>query len=88
MSRKKTPSKTLFDHARDELFSHIHRCGVLHGDAEQQVEWMKDTMEFMADRYPELSKAELTALHDVGLRFCQPVIPHGAPAPGEDTAAA
>ena len=76
MSRK-NHEKSLFDHARDELFSHIHRCGVLHSDEEQQVEWMQDTMEFMAERYPELSPGELRSLADLGLRFCKPVIPHG-----------
>lgn len=77
MNRKRY-EPTDFDRARDELFSHIHRCGVLQADAEQQVEWMEDTLQFMADRFPGLAKAELAQLRDLGLRFCQPVIPHGS----------
>lgn len=69
--------KTTLDRARDELFSHIHRCGVIGATTEQQVEWMDDTMEYMAERYPELSEADLRHLRDLGLRFCQPVISHG-----------
>lgn len=91
MARKKN-EKSLFDYARDELFSHIHRCGVLHGSEEQQVEWMKDTVEFMAERYPDLSRAELRTLSDLGLRFCKPVIGHGeafaSVEPSEDATAA
>ena len=44
-----------FDMARDELFSHIHRCGVLRSTQEQQEEWMADTVQYMAERFPELS---------------------------------
>ena len=76
MSRKKH-EKSVFDRARDELFSHIHRCEVIGATREQQVEWMDDTLDFMADRYPDLSKGELGELRTLGLRFCQPVIPHG-----------
>lgn len=63
-----------FDKARDELFSHIHRCGVLRADVEQQTEWMDDTIEYMAERYPELSSDQLGELRTMGLRFCRPVI--------------
>lgn len=65
------------DRARDELFSHIHRCDVLNATEEQQREWLDDTMEYMAERYPEINAAELKELKALGLRFCQPVIPHG-----------
>lgn len=69
-----------FDRARDELFSHIHRCGVLRATPEQQTEWMDDTMEYMAERFPELSEAQLSELRGIGIRFCQPVIANGQPA--------
>ncbi|MFW6201834.1 MAG: hypothetical protein ACOC8B_04605 [Gemmatimonadota bacterium] len=69
--------KTVLDKARDELFSHIHRCGVLDADSEQQEEWMDDTINFMRERYPELTAAQTKQLRDLGMRFCQPVIPHG-----------
>jgi hypothetical protein len=78
LSRKtQRPQTTSFDHARDELFSHVHRCGVLSADREQQVEWMDDTIEYLGERYPDLSEAQIGQLRDIGLRFCQPVIPHG-----------
>lgn len=76
MSRRRH-EKSTFDQARDELFSHIHRCQVLGADREAQVEWMDDTIAFMAERYPDLSEQELDQLRELGLRFCQPVIPHG-----------
>lgn len=90
MSRH-APRTSLFDRARDELFSHIHRCGVLEATEEQQREWMDDTLEYLAERYPELSPEETTQLRDLGLRFCQPVIPHGkktTPLSEEDATAA
>jgi hypothetical protein len=31
----------------------------------------------MKDRHPELGAPELAQLREAGLRFCQPVIPHG-----------
>lgn len=72
--------KSYFDRARDELFSHIHRCAVLGADAEEQREWFADTMKFMGERYPMLTERELKELEEVGLRFCQPPIPHGSTA--------
>lgn len=72
---RKAPSRpTAVDEARNELFSHIHRCGVLGASEEQQVEWMKDTIEFLSERYPALKEKELKELEGIGLRFCRPVI--------------
>ena len=68
---------TDLDAARDELMSHVHRCGVLQATPEQQQEWLHDTMGYMADRYPALTPDELAELQAIGERFCQPVIPHG-----------
>ena len=65
------------DDARNELFSHIHRCGVLRATDDQQVEWMKDTVEFLGERFPSLGEAELKELYDIGVRFCRPVIVNG-----------
>src|SRR6266550_7621223 len=45
--RMSTP--TPFEQARDELFSHILRCGVLEATAEHQKEWFDDTMLYLAD---------------------------------------
>lgn len=68
----------LLERARDELFSHIRRCGVLEATEEQQEEWMRDTMGYMSERYPELTAEELEGLEALGRRYCKPVIPHGA----------
>jgi hypothetical protein len=62
------------DEARNELFSHINRCGVLRASEEQQVEWMRDTIEFMGERYPSLNKKQMEELEAIGLRFCRPVM--------------
>jgi hypothetical protein len=78
LNRTKSRGQTTdLDRARDELFSHIHRCGVLRATPEQQVEWMDDTMDYMAERYPDLSAEGLGELRAIGLRFCQPVINTG-----------
>jgi hypothetical protein len=63
-----------FGRARDELFSHIHRCGVLQASGEHQVEWMDDTIGYLGERYPELGAADLDELKQIGMRFCRPVI--------------
>ncbi len=82
---------TALERARDELFSHIHRCGVLDASDEQKQEWMGETIDFMAERYPSLGETDLAQLREIGLRFCAPVIPHGRqdiPAEEEDANAA
>lgn len=68
---------TDLDLARDELFSHVHRCGVLKAAPEQQEEWMDDTLGYLAERFPGLSPEELGELKSIGMRFCAPPIPHG-----------
>jgi len=80
MTKKKTPTRTTattepasFSQARDELFSHILRCGVIEALPEHQKEWLDDTMLYVADRYEDLTKAELDELRVLGERFCQPV---------------
>lgn len=65
---------TAFDQARDELFSHILRCGVLEAAPEHQKEWMDDTMQYITDRYTDLKAPELAQVRVLGERFCQPVV--------------
>jgi hypothetical protein len=72
-SSKPTTSR-LFEQARDELFSHILRCGVLEAVASDQKEWFDDTMEYLGERYEGLSNRELNDLRRLGERYCQPVI--------------
>lgn len=62
------------DEARNELFGHIHRCGVMQATREQQEEWMKDTIQFLGERHPGLTERELKELATIGMRFCSPVI--------------
>ncbi len=64
----------LLDRARDELFSHINRCGVLKASAEDQSQWMDETLQYVGERYPDLKDSDLVDLHAVGMRFCQPAI--------------
>ncbi|MFQ5889954.1 MAG: hypothetical protein ACE5JR_07860 [Gemmatimonadota bacterium] len=68
---------TALEKARDELFSHIMRCGVLDAETDQRTEWMSDTVQYLAERYPALTHGELDQLKQIGHRYCQPAIPHG-----------
>ena len=68
------PNEKLFAQARDELFSHINRCGVLNATDEDKTTWMDETIDYLGERYPELASPDLTQLHSVGIRFCQPAI--------------
>ncbi len=61
------------DQARDELFSHILRCGVIEALPEHQKEWFDDTMQYLAERYEDLNEGELQQLRELGERYCQPV---------------
>jgi hypothetical protein len=71
-------SPTTFDQARDELFSHILRCGVLEAGPEHQKEWFDDTMLYLTDRYEGLTEEQLQDLRVLGERFCRPVQPRTA----------
>ena len=68
----------LMDRARDELFSHINRCGVLKAAEEDQKHWMDETIEYLGERYPDLADADLGQLYEIGIRFCKPAIARGA----------
>lgn len=61
-----------FEQARDEMFQHIIRCGVLQASPEHQKEWFDQTLEYLADRYHELEPTEVGELRTLGERFCQP----------------
>lgn len=84
MGKRKTSRRTPntpgpFEQARDELYSHILRCGVLEAAPEHQKEWFDDTMDYLAERYELLSDDELDELRRLGERYCQPVIQRPAP---------
>ncbi len=74
----------ILDRARDELFSHVNRCGVLQAAPDDQEQWMAETIEYLGERFPDLTDGDLQELHAVGIRFCQPAIPHGTKAPHEE----
>jgi hypothetical protein len=73
---------TPFEEARDELFQHIMRCGVVGSAPQDQDEWFTETIAYMADRYPELASGQVDELRKLGERFSQP------PKKRDDTAAA
>jgi hypothetical protein len=70
---RQNPEAVSFAQARDELFSHILRCGVIDALPEHQKDWLDDTMLYLADRYEDLGEEELGQLRVLGERFCQPV---------------
>jgi hypothetical protein len=70
--RREVAEPMPFEQARDEMFQHIIRCGVLQAAPEHQVEWFDDTMAYLEDRYHELTTEQLAELRTLGLRFCQP----------------
>jgi hypothetical protein len=73
---RRTPTATSpssFDQARDEMFSHILRCGVIEALPEHQKDWFDDTMQYIADRYEDLGAESIAQLRQLGERYCQPV---------------
>lgn len=72
--RRRTPAAapSFFEQARDELFQHIMRCGVIGSAPEHVEEWFNETFTYLEGRYPELGKTQLTELRTLGSRFAQP----------------
>ncbi len=68
------------DQARDELFQHIMRCGVIGSAPEHQTEWFDETMKVMAERWHELSPKQVADLRVLGERFAAPATRPAAPA--------
>ncbi len=63
---------TPFEEARDEMFQHIMKCGVIDAAQEDQKDWFDATMTYLAERYHELSPREIGELRVLGERFSQP----------------
>ena len=76
--------RTMMDDAKDELFAHMQRCEVPGAEASDVREWMKDTREFLASKYPTLTEAQLAALEVMGTRYARPAIPHGKDATAQN----
>jgi hypothetical protein len=72
--REQPANPSSFDQARDELFSHILRCGVIEAEPEHQKDWFDDTMQYIAERYADLPEESLGQVRLLGERYCQPVV--------------
>lgn len=66
-------SQSSFDQARDELFSHILRCGVIDALPEHRKDWFDDTMGYLGERYEDLTEEQVAQLRQLGERYCEPV---------------
>lgn len=73
-TRREVTEPGAFERARDELYSHILRCGVLDAEAEHQKDWFNDTMEYLEERYDTLTDTELAQLRTLGEMYCRPVV--------------
>jgi hypothetical protein len=71
-ARSAAPVATPFEEARDEMFQHIMKCGVIGAASEDQKEWFDGTMSYLAERYHELNPKQIAELRILGERFSQP----------------
>ena len=71
-TRSAAPVTTPFEEARDEMFQHIMKCGVIGSTPVDQKEWFDGTMSYLAERYHELSPKQIGELRVLGERFSQP----------------
>lgn len=71
-TRSAPPAATPFEEARDEMFQHIMKCGVIGAAPEHQQEWFDATMAYLAERYHELTPKQISELRVLGERFSQP----------------
>ena len=71
-TRSPAPAVTPFEEARDEMFQHIMKCGVIGASSDDQKDWFDATMSYLADRYHELSPKQINELRVLGERFSQP----------------
>src|SRR2546426_595573 len=71
---RRVSTPTQFEQARDELFSHILRCGVLEAAPEHQKEWFDDTMLYLTDRYPQPQMRGAVCARGAGERAADPAV--------------
>ena len=69
---KTSSTPSAFEEARDELFQHIMRCGVVGAEQEDQDAWFNETMKYFTERYHELGEDQMAQLRTLGQRFAQP----------------
>jgi len=48
------------------------RCGVIGSEPADQQEWFDNTLDYLQDRYHELSPAQMSELKTLGERFIEP----------------
>ncbi|MFQ5891135.1 MAG: hypothetical protein ACE5JR_14010 [Gemmatimonadota bacterium] len=66
-----------YDDAQDRLFTEIRRCQVLDAAEEDAEEWLDDTVQYLAQEYPALTREEVHALRRAGRNYVAPAIPYG-----------
>ena len=71
-SRSAPAAVTPFEEARDEMFQHIMKCGVIGAHPDDQKEWFDATMAYLTERYHELNQKQIAELRVLGERFSQP----------------
>jgi hypothetical protein len=71
-TRSAAPVTTPFEEARDEMFQHIMKSGVIGAQPDDQKEWFDGAMGYLAERYHELSPKQISELRVLGERFSQP----------------
>ncbi len=71
-TRGAAPVATPFEEARDEMFQHVMKCGVIGSAPDDQKDWFDGTMTYLAERYHELSPKQIAELRILGERFSQP----------------
>ncbi|MBA2706437.1 MAG: hypothetical protein H0U59_01350 [Gemmatimonadaceae bacterium] len=71
-TRGAAPVTSPFEEARDEMFQHIMKCGVIGAVPDDQREWFDGTLAYLTERYHELSPKQIGELRVLGERFSQP----------------
>lgn len=71
-TRSAAPVTTPFEEARDEMFQHIMKCGVIGAVPEDQQAWFDSTVSYLTERYHELTPKQISELRVLGERFSQP----------------
>ncbi|MCL7960292.1 MAG: hypothetical protein M8866_02680 [marine benthic group bacterium] len=71
------PKRVDYDQARDRLFMEICRCNVLEASDADAAAWLDDTVQYLAQEYPALTREELGELRMAGGNYVAPPIPHG-----------
>jgi hypothetical protein len=68
-SRQDHPPARLLEQLEEEFCSHLLRSGIADEQPDRQQEWLAETMEYFAARYPGVPRAWLERLRDAAERF-------------------